>query len=171
MRKFFCLLLTLAALAMIGGAVAEESYLAPTPEELSTVYAQDATAVDLTPVINAAVGLLGEILVAVIAVVVLPPLKAWMQEKMSKTMQDKSLDMIRQLVLAAEQLFVGSGRGEEKFDYVLRGLRERGFSVDVGLIEAAVHSMNMDVVQVFESKLGTVKESPEEPPVVVDECI
>ncbi len=52
-------------------------------------------------------------------------------------------------VTAAEQIYVGSGRGEEKKAYVLEFLNSKGFTVDVDaldkLIESAVYAMKNGV--------------------------
>ena len=54
-------------------------------------------------------------------------------------------------VSAAEQIFKGSGRGEEKKQYVIAWLKERGFTVDENeldaLIEAAVYELNQGTLQ------------------------
>lgn len=48
-------------------------------------------------------------------------------------------------VTAAEQIYVGSGRGEEKKAYVLEFLNSKGFTVDTNvldnLIESAVYAL------------------------------
>lgn len=48
-------------------------------------------------------------------------------------------------VSAAEQIYVGSGRGEEKKAYVLEFLNSKGFTVDMDsldkLIESAVYAL------------------------------
>lgn len=48
-------------------------------------------------------------------------------------------------VTAAEQIYTGSGRGEEKKAYVLNWLQEHGITVDAekldALIEAAVYDL------------------------------
>lgn len=52
-------------------------------------------------------------------------------------------------VTAAEQIYVGSGRGEEKKAYVLEFLNSKGFTVDTNvldnLIESAVYAMKNGV--------------------------
>ena len=51
-------------------------------------------------------------------------------------------------VAAAEQLYVGQGRGEEKKQYVLDFLKQKGFKVDeesvVNAIEAIVKQLNTE---------------------------
>ena len=52
-------------------------------------------------------------------------------------------------VTAAEQIYVGSGRGTEKKQYVLEFLNSKGFTVDTNvldnLIESAVYAMKNGV--------------------------
>lgn len=52
-------------------------------------------------------------------------------------------------VTAAEQIYVGSGRGSEKKQYVLEFLNSKGFTVDTNvldnLIESAVYAMKNGV--------------------------
>ncbi len=52
-------------------------------------------------------------------------------------------------VTAAEQIYVGSGRGSEKKQYVLEFLNSKGFTVDMDaldkLIESAVYAMKNGV--------------------------
>lgn len=142
MKKVICiLLLALAAFAVLFPAFAES-------------YAQDG-AIDLTPVINAGISLLGEILIAAIAVCVLPPLKRWLVEHATKSQQDKLVALIRELVMAAEQIFMQKGMGGQKLDWVRQELCERGYNVDQALIEAEVHRMNMGLLQAFEGIMET----------------
>lgn len=53
---------------------------------------------------------------------------------------------VRIAVTAAEQIYIGSGRGTEKKEYVINWLHEHGVTVDESkldaLIEAAVYSLN-----------------------------
>ena len=58
------------------------------------------------------------------------------------------LDKVKIGVAAAEQLYVGQGRGEEKKQYVLDFLKQKGFKVDeesvVNAIEAIVKQLNTE---------------------------
>ena len=51
-------------------------------------------------------------------------------------------------VAAAEQLYKGAGRGEEKKQYVIDFLKQKGFKVDeesvINAIEAAVKQLNTE---------------------------
>ena len=87
------------------------------------------TTIDLTPVINAVIVLLA----AVITAFVIP----WIKAKATIQQQEALLGVYRTLVFAAEQLF-GSGHGEDKLTYVESRLKEKGYTVDRDMIEAAV---------------------------------
>ena len=54
------------------------------------------------------------------------------------------------LFAAAEQIFAGSGRGEEKKEYVVQWLKDRGITVDAekidAMIEAAVYELNQGLI-------------------------
>ena len=48
-------------------------------------------------------------------------------------------------VKAAEQLFVGSGRGEEKKAYVLEFLEGKGFTIDLDSVDAMIEAAVLDL--------------------------
>ena len=97
--------------------------------------------IDLTPVFNAIIAL-----AAALATAFLIP---WIRSKTTAEQRDELLIWVDIAVAAAEQIFAGSGRGEEKKAYVLKFLEERGFKVDFEsldmLIEAAVKKMKEEV--------------------------
>lgn len=97
--------------------------------------------IDLTPVFNAVIAL-----AAALATAFLIP---WIRSKTTAEQRDELLIWVDIAVAAAEQIFAGSGRGEEKKAYVLKFLEERGFKVDFEsldmLIEAAVKKMKEEV--------------------------
>ena len=88
--------------------------------------------IDITPIVNAALALIG----AGVSVFLIPWLK-----KQTTEAQRKELT-------AAEQLYKGAGRGEEKKQYVLDFLKQKGFKVDEesvsNAIEAAVKQLNTE---------------------------
>ena len=92
---------------------------------------------DITLIIEAAFALLA----AIITAIVIPSLKS----KTTASQQSEINAWIRIAVTAAEQIYKGQGRGEEKKEYVLNWLRERGIIVDEdkldALIEAAVYEL------------------------------
>lgn len=93
--------------------------------------------IDLTPIMEAIIALV----VAVITAFVIP----WMKGKIDADKLEKIKLWVTVAVEAAEQLYKGSGRGEEKKAYVVQFLQEKGFTIDPDsldkLIEAAVFNL------------------------------
>jgi hypothetical protein len=92
---------------------------------------------DITAIIEALLALAG----AVITCVLVPYIKS-----KTTTEQQKEINAwVKIAVSAAEQLYKGQGRGEEKKAYVLAWLREHGVTVDEAkldaMIEAAVYEL------------------------------
>lgn len=93
---------------------------------------------DITPIIEAVAALI----CAIISAILVP----YIRSKTTKEQQNEILQWVKIAVAAAEQLFTGSGRGEEKKAYVLDWLTSHGLRVDEAkldaLIEAAVYALN-----------------------------
>lgn len=97
--------------------------------------------IDLTPLIQAVIA----ILATLITVYIIPCLKS----KLTERDQEELASWVSIAVTAAEQLYSGSGRGEEKKEYILSFLRTKGYSIDSyelsktvnALIEAAVFEL------------------------------
>lgn len=85
--------------------------------------------IDLTPFVQAVIALAA----ALITAFVIP----WIRSKTTTEQRGLMLSVATSLVFAAEQL-LGSGAGEKKLAYVIEGLEERGYTVDVDEIEAIV---------------------------------
>lgn len=97
---------------------------------------------DITPIIEAVAALIG----VIITCVLIPYIKS-----KTTTEQQKEINAwVKIAVSAAEQLFTGSGRGEEKKAYVIAWLKERGVTVDEAeldaLIEAAVYELEQGLI-------------------------
>ena len=97
---------------------------------------------DITPIVEA----VAAALCAVVTCVLVPYIK-------SKTTaeQQKEINAWGKIaVSAAEQIYVGSGRGEEKKAYVLEWLRAHGVTVDDekldAMIEAAVYELSQGLI-------------------------
>lgn len=99
---------------------------------------------DITPIIEAVFALIG----VVITVIVIPYIKS----KTTAAEQQEINAWVKIAVAAAEQIYKGSGRGDEKKQYVLNWLKEHGITVDEGaidaLIEAAVYELNNGIIPV-----------------------
>lgn len=87
------------------------------------------TMIDLTPIVQA--------ILALLAALVTYKLIPWIKAKTTQEQQNALLSVTSVLVFAAEQMY-GAGRGEEKLDYVIRELEERGYTADRAAIEAVI---------------------------------
>lgn len=93
--------------------------------------------VDLTNFVLAAITLI----IAIVAAFVIPYIK-------SKTTAEQFSTIklwVTVAVNAAEQLFTGSGRGEEKKSFVLSFLEAKGFTIDLESIDALIESAVLDL--------------------------
>lgn len=89
--------------------------------------------IDLTPVITA--------IISLIAAIIARYLTPWLKEKLTGAKYDNYMAVVKTLVTAAEGIFKGAGRGEEKLKYVEDELKKRGFDIDIAAIEATVKSL------------------------------
>lgn len=100
--------------------------------------------IDITPVINAVIALLA----AGVSVFLIP----WIKSKTTAQQRNELVAWAKIGVAAAEQLYKGQGRGEEKKKYALDFLESKGFKVDEGsvnnAIEAAVKQLNTEGLQI-----------------------
>lgn len=97
---------------------------------------------DITPIVEAVVA----VVCAVVTCVLIPYIKS-----KTTTEQQKEINAwVKIAVAAAEQIYTGSGRGEEKKAYVLEWLRSHGVTVDDekldAMIEAAVYELSQGVI-------------------------
>jgi hypothetical protein len=91
--------------------------------------------VDLTPLLQAVIALIASL----ITLKVIP----WIKARTSLQQQVLLRSTTEILVYAAEQIY-GSGRGQEKLNFVEDELERRGYQVDTAAIEASVRSMNLE---------------------------
>lgn len=109
---------------------------------------------DLTPIIEAVAALIG----VVITCILVP----FIRSKTTAEQQKEINAWAKIAVSAAEQIFKGSRRGEEKKQYVIAWLKERGFTVDENeldaLIEAAVYELNQGIIPIEGVTLEAVTE-------------
>lgn len=98
--------------------------------------------IDITAIFQAAILLI----FAVISGFVIP----WIRAKTTDVNTAELEKWVNIAVQAAEQLFIGSGRGAEKKDYVIKFLESHGLTADFkaieALIESAVHDLNSGMV-------------------------
>ena len=113
---------------------------------------------DLTPIIEAVAALIG----VVITCILVP----FIRSKTTAEQQKEINAWVKIAVSAAEQIFKGSGRGEEKKQYVIAWLKERGFTVDEAeldaLIEAAVYELNQGIIPIEGITIETTAEITED---------
>lgn len=109
---------------------------------------------DITTIVEAVAALIA----AIITVFVVPYIKS----RTTTNQQQQINAWVRIAVTAAEQIYAGSGRGEEKKAYVIDWLRKHGVTVDESkldaLIEAAVFELNkglLTIGEVVEPIVGT----------------
>lgn len=95
--------------------------------------------IDLTQIIVAIITLI----FGLIAKYAIPYLK----EKYSTEQLEKMKLWAKVAVEAAEMLYIGSGRGEEKKKYVLDFLNSKGFSVDMETLENLLESAVLELKQ------------------------
>lgn len=118
--------------------------------------------INLTGVIVSLLVLLFNVLLAWIAKVVVPPLKEWLATKTTTEQRGLMYTFVKELVAAAEQTIVGAGLGSEKMQYVIDGLKAKGITVDIDMIEAAVKEMNDAAEERLASIFGFEQEDNDE---------
>lgn len=93
---------------------------------------------DITPIIEAVAALIAALITAFLV--------PYIKSKTTAEQQKEINAWVKIAVSAAEQIYTGSGRGEEKKEYVINWLHEHGVTVDESkldaLIEAAVYDLN-----------------------------
>lgn len=96
--------------------------------------------IDITPVVNA--------VIALAATVVSAFLIPWIKSKTTAQQRSELVAWAKIGVAAAEQIYVGQGRGDEKKQYVLEFLKSKGFDLNEesvnNAIEAAVKQLNTE---------------------------
>jgi len=102
--------------------------------------------IDLTEVIVALIGLVS----VVVSTVLVPYLK---QKKTAEELAQISETLVQIQfwvdigVQAAEMIFIGSGRGEEKKAYVIEFLNSKGFTIDPESIDAMIEASVLKLQQ------------------------
>lgn len=127
---FFCCLAFLIGIFMIPIAAFAEG-------EASTV-----PYIDVTQIVISVASLLFNVLLAIAIKVVVPPVREWLTAKTTNEQRKLIDSIIKQTVEAAEQMFIGKSKGSEKMKYVIKTLNDKGITIDVPAIEAAVKEMN-----------------------------
>ena len=93
---------------------------------------------DITPVVNAVIALAA----ALVTAFVIP----WVKSKTTAAQREEINYWVKIAVTAAEQIYLGAGKGKEKKKYVLDFLAEKNLKIDEEsvdlMIESAVKNMN-----------------------------
>lgn len=87
---------------------------------------------DVTEILLAVIALLS----AIVTGVVIP----WVRAKTTLAQRQQLTAWVAIAVQAAEQLYKGSGRGQEKKEYVVAWLNERGITFDKETVDAAIEA-------------------------------
>lgn len=99
---------------------------------------------DITPIFEAVITLFA----AVVMYVLVP----YIRNKTTTEQQKKINLFVKVAVEAAEQIYVGTGRGSEKKKYVVNFLNDRGIVIDEAvldaMIESAVYNLKNGVISV-----------------------
>lgn len=85
--------------------------------------------IDITPIVQA--------IIALVAALITAKLVPWIKARTTVEQQALLRATIKTLVFAAEQLY-GAGEGEQKLDYVIKQLEDRGFTANRAEIEAVI---------------------------------
>ena len=88
--------------------------------------------VNITPITEAVIMLI----TSVISAFLIP----WIKRKTTDAERQQLVAWVKIAVAAAEQMFTGTGRGEEKKKYVLSFLEEKGHSIDENSVNAAIEA-------------------------------
>lgn len=93
---------------------------------------------DITPIVQAVFALVGVLITSLLI--------PWIRSKTTAEQQEEIKQWVKIAVAAAEQIFVGQGRGKEKKEWVIEFLARYNLKVDMdaidALIEAAVWELN-----------------------------
>lgn len=125
MKKIYMMLLTVLCLCLVALPALAETAQAP------------VATIDVTDIVTALLGLLASIVTAYLA--------PWLKAKLGAARYENALSVTNTLVNAAEQIFKGAGRGQEKLEYVRSELQKRGITYDQAKLEAAVFKLG-DVI-------------------------
>lgn len=115
---------------------------------------------DITPIIEAVAALIAALITAFLV--------PYIKSKTTAEQQKEINAWVKIAVSAAEQIYTGSGRGEEKKEYVINWLREHGITVDEAkldaLIEAAVYELNTNGIVLLSASRTPLSRPPSRPP-------
>ncbi len=100
---------------------------------------------DITPVVNAVIALAA----AVVTAFVIP----WVKSKTTAAQREEIEAWVRIAVTAAEQIYSGAGKGNEKKKYVLDFLAEKNLKIDEESVDLMIESAVKNLNQAFNGSL------------------
>jgi hypothetical protein len=84
-------------------------------------------------------------IITLFAAVISGLLIPWIRSRTNKAHWDQLVEWTKIAVAAAELLFTGGGRGDEKREYVIHWLRERGICFDGDTIRAVLEAAVLEI--------------------------
>lgn len=96
---------------------------------------------DITTIIEAVFALAA----AVITAIIIPYIKS----KTTANQQEQISTWVKIAVTAAEQIYAGSGRGEEKKAYVINWLKNHSITLDESKLDALIESAVYELTNIF----------------------
>ena len=109
-----------------------------------------------------------EALIGVLATLITYKLIPWIIANTNAKQQLILQTVADTAVYAAEQLYKGNGRGQEKLDYALKYMEERGYKADRARIEAAVYNA-FPRNNIIHLPCGKADDEPPEPETPADD--
>jgi len=91
--------------------------------------------IEWTPVTQAFVAL-----IAAVITVVGTYFAKWLNTKITDEQQSEIFEWVSIAVVAAEQMYQGNGRGKEKFEYVIKFIKDRGVKWDDSKLRALIEA-------------------------------
>lgn len=93
-----------------------------------------------------------EILISILSVIVSCFLIPWLKEKLSAEKLENLVKWVKIAVEAAEQLY-GSGKGQQKKEYVVSFLLSKGIVFDANEVEAIIESSVLQLPEWLKTQL------------------
>ena len=93
--------------------------------------------IDITNILSTVIALI----IALISTFLIP----WLKNKVDAEKFEQIKEWTRVAVQAAEMIYKGVGKGEEKKTFVINYLNSKGFKVDTATIDALIESAVLDL--------------------------
>ena len=106
--------------------------------------------INITPILEA--------IISVSTIIIMRYVIPWLSAKVGQSRLEKLWEYAEMAVTAAEQIY-GSGKGDEKAEYVRRYLADHGFSVSNGDVQSALEAAVYNLNSAIRSGKGNEKET------------